>query len=146
MHHENVDKHCPNVAIGSDYAPEKIRGIIRVLAMLPKNIYSVQNLVSFFCYASKRPSPFSYIYPKKNPRRSHLVQRHDCPGVSAGVSAGVFACYIAPASSRHVLDKAVIGLLPRNLPAATPTFYQYPIIRNIAKITTCVTAFRPHRL
>ena len=31
-------------------------------------------------------------------RRSHLVQRRDCPGVSA--------CYTVPASSRHVLDKA----------------------------------------
>jgi len=34
-------------------------------------------------------------------RQSHLVQRRDCSGVSAGVSA----CCTVPASSRHVLDK-----------------------------------------
>ena len=34
-------------------------------------------------------------------RRSHLVQRRDCPGVSAGISA----CYTIPASSRHVLAR-----------------------------------------
>jgi len=31
-------------------------------------------------------------------RRSHLVQRRDCPGVSASNTV--------PASSRHILDKA----------------------------------------
>jgi len=34
---------------------------------------------------------------------THLVQPRDCPGVSAGVSA----CYTVPASSQHVLDKAL---------------------------------------
>jgi len=38
--------------------PEKFGGAIRVLAMPPKNIYSLPNFVSFFCYAPKRPSPF----------------------------------------------------------------------------------------
>jgi len=46
---------------------KKFGGTIRVLALPPKNIYSLPNFVSFFCYAPKRPSPFFLYIPHKKP-------------------------------------------------------------------------------
>jgi len=60
-------KHFGGTADSRKYAPEKIQGDNSHFSYAPeKNIFFAK-FCFFLLLCPKRPSPFSYIYPTKNP-------------------------------------------------------------------------------